>query len=125
MSWARDALSPVLARTVPLRQRERVSETGQVSQIFIDGGEFLIIHSSDRTPWHLFAGIQQEELSGLVALMCLEKPRKPRLDAAEIGAHMGQSLQTPDQGKHATFAASFEQRPSHELARLVANQQPV
>src|ERR1700731_3694668 len=55
MSWARDALSPVLARTVPLRQRERVSETGQVSQIFIDGGEFLIIHSSERTPWHLFA----------------------------------------------------------------------
>jgi hypothetical protein len=38
---------------------------------------------------------------------------------------MGQSLQKLDQGKHATFAASFEQRLSHELARLVANQQPV
>jgi hypothetical protein len=88
MSWARDALSPVLARTVPLRQRERVSETGQVSQISIDGREFLIIHSSERTPWHLFAGIQQEELSGLVALMCLlrcadfiaEQNRQPSCD---------------------------------------------
>jgi hypothetical protein len=54
MSLARDALLPVRVRTVPLRQRERVSGTGQVSQIFIDGSEFLIIHSSERTPWHLF-----------------------------------------------------------------------
>jgi len=28
-----------------------------VSQIFIDGGEFLIIHSSERTPRHLFADL--------------------------------------------------------------------
>src|SRR5258708_27791305 len=28
--------------------------TGQVSQKFIDGGQFVIIHSSDRTPRHLF-----------------------------------------------------------------------
>jgi hypothetical protein len=26
-----------------------------VGQIFVDGGEFLIIHSSERTPWHLLA----------------------------------------------------------------------
>src|SRR5882672_4403138 len=28
--------------------------TGQVSQKFIDGGQFVIIHSSDRTTRHLF-----------------------------------------------------------------------
>jgi hypothetical protein len=29
--------------------------TGQVSQKFIDGGQLIIIHSSDRTPRHFFA----------------------------------------------------------------------
>jgi hypothetical protein len=61
MSLARDALLPVRVRTVPLRQRERVSGTGQVSQIFIDGSEFLIIHSSERTPWHLFSELRVAE----------------------------------------------------------------
>jgi hypothetical protein len=42
------ALFPVRARTVPLRQRERVSGIGQVSQIFINGREFLIIRPSGR-----------------------------------------------------------------------------
>jgi hypothetical protein len=37
------------------RQRKRALRTGQVTQIFIDGGQFVIIHSSDRTPRHLFA----------------------------------------------------------------------
>jgi hypothetical protein len=28
-----------------------------VSQIFIDGGEFRIIHSPEQTPWHLLAEV--------------------------------------------------------------------
>src|ERR1700730_2039869 len=94
MSWARDALSPVLARTVPLRQRERVSETGQVNQIFINGGELLIIHSSERTPWHLFAellavGIDSGAHGG-------DEFRKvPLLDEIEIGS------ERPDLPRHA------------------------
>ena len=34
-------------------------------------------------------------------------------------------LQKPEHGKHATIAASFAQRPSHELSTLVASQQQV
>jgi hypothetical protein len=41
-----------LAEPLPMRP---VLSTGQVSEIFIDGGQFVIIHSSERTPWHLLA----------------------------------------------------------------------
>jgi hypothetical protein len=33
-----------------------------VSQIFINGREFLIIHSSERTPWHLFSELRAAEI---------------------------------------------------------------
>jgi hypothetical protein len=32
-----------------------VLRAGQVSQIFVDGRQFFIIHSSEWAPWHLFA----------------------------------------------------------------------
>jgi hypothetical protein len=38
-----------------LRFAKRVLRAGQVSQIFVDGRQFFIIHSSERAPWHLFA----------------------------------------------------------------------
>ena len=53
MSRAPDALSTGPARTVSPHLGRANPEPG--GQIFIDGGEFLIIHSSERTPWHLLA----------------------------------------------------------------------
>jgi len=35
-----------------------------VSEKFVDGGEFVIIHSSDRTPRHFFTGFMAVRIDG-------------------------------------------------------------
>jgi hypothetical protein len=48
-----------------------------VSQIFIDCGKFLIIHSSERTPWHLFAEFLGHVRPGWDREMCLDGSLRP------------------------------------------------
>ena len=50
------------SRPLPERKQERPRlgiafglRTGHMRQIFIDGGQFVVIHSSNRTPRHLLA----------------------------------------------------------------------
>ena len=85
MSRAPDDLSTGPARTVSPPPRERESRTGQVGQIFIDGGEFLIIHSSERTPWHLPTHLVAVGIDACAH--GVDEVRKfPLLDKIEVGA---------------------------------------
>ena len=56
-----------------------------MSQIFIDGGEFLIIHSSERTPWHLLAHLVAVGI-GACAHGVDEVRKLPLLDKIEVGS---------------------------------------
>jgi hypothetical protein len=60
-----------------------------VSQIFINGREFLIIHWSERTPWHLFSELRAAEIDAgtLVAnaTKAVNRPPPTRSELAETG----------------------------------------
>src|SRR5262245_31161208 len=52
---------------------------------FIDGGEFLIVHSSERTPWHLLAHLMAVGIDACAH--GVDEVRKlPLLDKIEVGS---------------------------------------
>jgi hypothetical protein len=63
----------------------RELRTRQVNQIFIDCGQFFIIHSSDRTPRHLFAEFMASGIDA-GAHGDDEFRKLPLLDKIEVGS---------------------------------------
>jgi hypothetical protein len=57
-----------------------------VIQIFIYGGESLIIHSSERTPWHVFAEFLAVGIdAGAVAVNAAKAANRPPQLRSELG----------------------------------------
>ena len=99
-----------------------------MSQIFINGREFLIIHSSERTPWHLFSELRAAEIDAgtLVANATKAVNRPPPQDRNwqrrdfDTGAHASVTGREPISRKIANNFAKSRKRAGVLCTRLNA-----
>src|ERR1700750_1485944 len=62
---------------------------GYMGEILIDGGQFVIIHFSDRTPRHLFADLMTVWIDASTH-GCGEAGQRPVLDQIQVGSERWQ-----------------------------------